>query len=129
MAATELSVPIFMPSNTRFSAFMDAKVVNEKLKSPRFFKQLHTQKRFFLLILLTVTSLYGVNLFNFTMDRACFERIYADYYKVLRLFAMRIVGDMSHAEDIVQEVFTDCWENRKRIDASVPIKSDRKSVV
>ncbi|WP_373727456.1 RNA polymerase sigma-70 factor [Bacteroides heparinolyticus] len=57
------------------------------------------------------------------MDRACFERIYADYYKVLRLFAMRIVGDMSHAEDIVQEVFTHCWENRKRIDVSIPIKS------
>ena len=57
------------------------------------------------------------------MDRACFERIYADYHKVLRFFAMRIVGDMSHAEDIVQEVFTHCWENRERIDASVSVKS------
>ncbi|WP_281645019.1 RNA polymerase sigma-70 factor [Bacteroides zoogleoformans] len=57
------------------------------------------------------------------MDRACFERMYADYYKVLRFFAMRIVGDMSHAEDIVQEVFTDCWENREQIDVSASVKS------
>ncbi|MDY5237238.1 RNA polymerase sigma-70 factor [Bacteroides helcogenes] len=57
------------------------------------------------------------------MDRACFERIYTDYYKVLRFFAMRVVGDMPHAEDIVQEVFTHCWENREQIDASIPIKS------
>ncbi len=56
------------------------------------------------------------------MDKAYFERIYVDYYKVLRFFAMRIVKDMSYAEDIVQEVFTDCWENRERIDTSVSIK-------
>lgn len=38
------------------------------------------------------------------MDKAYFERMF-DYYKVLRFFAMRIVKDMSYAEDIVQVLY------------------------
>lgn len=37
-------------------------------------------------------------------------------------FASRIVGDGSAAEDIIQDVFTDLWINRKNVDISKSIK-------
>lgn len=56
------------------------------------------------------------------MDKIYFENIYLKYFKVLSLFSLRIVGDISSAEDIVQEVFTTCWASRKEIDITISIK-------
>lgn len=56
------------------------------------------------------------------MSRDDFEIIYLKYYNVLRIFACRIVGDDSAAEDIIQDVFADLWSNRKSLDLSKSIK-------
>lgn len=56
------------------------------------------------------------------MDRDYFKNIYEDYFKVLYLFALRIIGDASSAEDIVQDVFTECWMKRNSLDLSRSLK-------
>lgn len=56
------------------------------------------------------------------MNTSNFEHIYISYFKVLSLFALRIVRDSAVAEDIVQDVFTECWDNRDVIDFKQPIK-------
>lgn len=56
------------------------------------------------------------------MSRDDFEIIYLKYYNVLRIFACRIVGDDSAAEDIIQDVFAELWSNRKSLDLSKSIK-------
>ncbi|WP_286847207.1 RNA polymerase sigma-70 factor [Proteiniphilum sp. UBA5463] len=48
--------------------------------------------------------------------------MYKNYFKVLYLFAIRIVGDASSAEDIVQDVFTECWMKRNSLDLSRSLK-------
>ena len=55
-------------------------------------------------------------------EKVYFEHIYVTYFKVLHLFASRIVEDTLSAEDIVQEVFTEYWINRTKIDTSISIK-------
>lgn len=50
------------------------------------------------------------------MNRDDFEIIYLKYYNVLRIFACRIVGDDSAAEDIIQDVFAELWSNRMSLD-------------
>lgn len=57
------------------------------------------------------------------MKKDYFENIYLQYFKVLSLFSSRIVGDIASAEDIVQDVFFECWSRRNKIDTSIPIKS------
>ena len=52
------------------------------------------------------------------MSRDDFEIIYLKYYNVLMIFASRIVGSNSAAEDIIQDVFTDFWVNKKNVDLS-----------
>lgn len=56
------------------------------------------------------------------MDKEYFEEIYVSYFKVLHLFALRMVKDNIAAEDIVQDVFTDCWAKRGYIDISKSLK-------
>ena len=56
------------------------------------------------------------------MSRDDFEIIYLKYYNVLMIFASRIVGSNSAAEDIIQDVFTDFWVNKKNVDLSKSIK-------
>ena len=56
------------------------------------------------------------------MSRDDFEIIYLKYYNVLMIFAYRIVGSNSAAEDIIQDVFTDFWVNKKNVDLSKSIK-------
>jgi len=56
------------------------------------------------------------------MNRDDFEIIYLKYYNVLRIFACRIVGDDSAAEDIIQDVFAELWSNRMSLDFSKSIK-------
>lgn len=56
------------------------------------------------------------------MKKDYFEHIYLQYFKELSLFSARIVGDISAAEDIVQDVFFECWSRRNKIDTSTSIK-------
>lgn len=55
------------------------------------------------------------------MDKAYFANIYTKYFKVLYLFSLRMVGDASSAEDIVQDVFMECWRKKDEIDLSTPL--------
>src|SRR5690554_4114128 len=56
------------------------------------------------------------------MDAGYFEKIYKKYFNVLQTYARRIVLKSEVAEDIVQEVFLECWDRRKSIDLSDSLK-------
>ena len=56
------------------------------------------------------------------MDAGYFEKIYKKYFNVLQTNARRIVLKSEVAEDIVQEVFLECWDRRKSIDLSDSLK-------
>lgn len=51
-----------------------------------------------------------------------FEETYKKYYKVLYYFALRMVNNQLAAEDIVHDVFTDCWIKRNNIDITKSLK-------
>lgn len=48
-------------------------------------------------------------------DRDAFKQLFDIYYQHLVLFATRYVGDQDMAENIVQEVFVNLWEKRKKL--------------
>jgi RNA polymerase sigma-70 factor, ECF subfamily len=52
-----------------------------------------------------------------------FEKIFEAYYGSLCLFARKIVGDMDHARDIVQDVFVSVHVNHKTLDINTSLKS------
>lgn len=56
------------------------------------------------------------------MDAGYFEKIYKKYFNVLQTYARRIVLKSEVAEDIVQEVFLECWDRRTSIDLSDSLK-------
>lgn len=49
-------------------------------------------------------------------DHYSFEQIYYCYCKKVYLFACRYTGNVSEAEEIVQEVFCKIWEHRTNLD-------------
>lgn len=51
------------------------------------------------------------------------EKLFRQYYKILRAYAFRLVNDTSAAEDIVQDVFVALWNKRDYLDADAAIKS------
>lgn len=55
-------------------------------------------------------------------NKTYFEEIYVKYSKVLYFFAVRIIKDTDAAEDIVQDVYAECWIRREAIDISLPVK-------
>lgn len=57
------------------------------------------------------------------MDNEYFKILYKKYFKVLHAYSFRIVSNNEVAEDIVQEVFLLCWDRRKSIDTTIPMKS------
>lgn len=57
------------------------------------------------------------------MDDEYFKIIYKKYFNVLCIYSLRFVLKGEVAEDIVQEVFLDCWDKRKTLDATVSLKS------
>lgn len=57
------------------------------------------------------------------MDDEYFKIIYKKYFKILYVYSLRIVSKGEVAEDIVQEVFLECWDQRKSIDTTLPLKS------
>jgi len=48
-------------------------------------------------------------------DDKDFQNLFMDFYAPLISFANRFVPNRSHAEDIVQEVFVNLWENREEL--------------
>ncbi len=52
-----------------------------------------------------------------------FDNIFRDYYKSLRAYAFRYVGDLFAAEDIVQDVFFQLWEKRNELQKINSIRS------
>lgn len=52
-----------------------------------------------------------------------FDHIFRDYYKSLRAYAFRYVGDLFAAEDIVQDVFFQLWEKRNQLHKINSIRS------
>lgn len=57
------------------------------------------------------------------MNDKDFEIIYTTYFKPLYFYALRIVLKEDVAEDIMQEVFMECWSRRKKLDTSSSLKS------
>lgn len=45
-----------------------------------------------------------------------FRQLYSRYYKALMLYAMKLTGNEKTAEDLVQNVFLNLWENRDVFD-------------
>ena len=56
------------------------------------------------------------------MNSDCFKDVYKKYFSVLHAYSFRIVGREEVAEDIVQEVFLDCWDRRRSIDMTESLK-------
>lgn len=52
-----------------------------------------------------------------------FKTIYDRYYKLLVLFCKQYVDDLSTAEDMVQDVFVNIYENRKTLSITTSFKS------
>ena len=47
-------------------------------------------------------------------DKAVFERMYRQYFGTLCYFASRIIGVQEDARDVVEELFTGLWQQRKQ---------------
>jgi RNA polymerase sigma-70 factor (ECF subfamily) len=58
----------------------------------------------------------------FIVDIATFNAIFIEYYPALRAYAGLLVGD-DMAEDVVQDVFLNIWENRNTITVHTSIKA------
>lgn len=56
-------------------------------------------------------------------DPLAFEKIYVRWRKPLYSFLYRLVRSGQDAEDITQDVFTNLWNSRERIDTSKNIKT------
>lgn len=52
----------------------------------------------------------------------CFQKHYDKYYKILVMYALRLVDDRDSAEDIVQEVFGNIWERKLDFDSDDSIR-------
>ena len=49
-------------------------------------------------------------------DENAFEKLFRIYYARLHKYANYFINDLDEAEDLVQEVFVQIWNNRSRID-------------
>jgi RNA polymerase sigma-70 factor (ECF subfamily) len=52
-----------------------------------------------------------------------YEKIFKQYYSELCIYAAKILGDSSHAEEIVQELFTNLWSKRYVLKIQKDIKN------
>lgn len=56
-------------------------------------------------------------------DSKAFEKLFLEFYSPLCKFAWRFVRSSHIAEELVQEIFMDVWEDRESLDSSKNIKS------
>lgn len=56
-------------------------------------------------------------------DRDAFTEVYNHYWSLLYLHARRLITDEEQARDIVQEVFTNLWNNREQLDESTNLNA------
>lgn len=56
-------------------------------------------------------------------DRLAFTEIYDRYWAVLYLHARRMLRSKEEAQDVVQELFTQLWQNSSQLDVQVKLSS------
>jgi RNA polymerase sigma-70 factor, ECF subfamily len=56
-------------------------------------------------------------------DKNAFRELYDRYSRKIYFFALRYLGNNTEAEELVQSVFINVWENRESLDASLSVKS------
>ncbi|WP_109831492.1 RNA polymerase sigma-70 factor [Reichenbachiella versicolor] len=61
--------------------------------------------------------------FTTQRDLGAFEKIFKEYYSSLLVYGIRMVGDRSEAEDVVQEVFFSYWNQKDKVEISHSVKS------
>lgn len=52
-----------------------------------------------------------------------FKDLFSDYYRPLSVFALKYVGDLETAREIVQDLFVQLYQNRKSLVISTSLKS------
>ena len=57
----------------------------------------------------------AINNLNFNSE-ASFKVLFNTYYEVLTTYAFTFLNDSDEAEDIVQQVYINLWENRMKVD-------------
>jgi RNA polymerase sigma-70 factor (family 1) len=58
-----------------------------------------------------------------TGDTRSFDVLFDMYWEDLYRYCIRVIDDMDDAEDIVQELFCDLWENRERVKIEVGLRA------
>lgn len=58
-----------------------------------------------------------------TGDECAFEKLFLKYYFALVNFAFSYLKSTHEAEEVVQEVFADCWERKNQLDPTKNIKT------
>lgn len=56
-------------------------------------------------------------------DHCAFEKLFRRYYLLLTRFAWRYVNSKAVAEELVQEIFSELWEDRKELDITESVKA------
>ncbi len=56
-------------------------------------------------------------------DTKAFEDLFKAFFPELTFYALRFVEDMDTAEEIVQDIFFNLWENRKKFNINTSVKS------
>ena len=56
-------------------------------------------------------------------DEAAYTELYDRYWRRLYLFASRMLQDEEQGMDIVQDLFTALWHNRKEFDITTSLKT------
>lgn len=56
-------------------------------------------------------------------DKKAFKSLYDRYCKRLFLFALKYLNNGTEAEEMVQSLFINIWENRKSLDPDIPVKN------
>ena len=56
-------------------------------------------------------------------NELAYEGLFKSHYAELTLYAMRFVQDMENAEEIVQNIFFNLWNNREKLDINISLKS------
>lgn len=56
-------------------------------------------------------------------DELAYEGLFKSHFAELTLYAMRFVRGMENAEEIVQDIFFNLWNNREKLNVNTSIKS------